>query len=190
MIDLLDQQTVDVKLAEVLLPRAEQIMAELDLVEAEVSLVLCDDAAIQELNRDWRSLDKPTDVLSFPQDGAVFGSTENTEPVEASVAVEVEDAEGEDVEPPPIVWPDEDFDDDMPDVLGDVVISVETCLRQAQECGHSPLDEATRLWIHGLLHLCGYDHHTEEEAREMRNKEEDLLTLFGERGTIAPLVTF
>ncbi|TNE52310.1 MAG: rRNA maturation RNase YbeY [Deltaproteobacteria bacterium] len=194
MIDLLDQQTVNPDLAEALLPRAEQVMDALELGEAEVSLVLCDDPAIQELNRDWRGFDKPTDVLSFPQDGEVFGSEDGSSPVGETDAVELppvvltESSEGSEMEPPPIVWPDDDVEGELPDVLGDVVISVETCQRQAEECGHSLLDEATRLWIHGLLHLCGYDHHTEEEAQEMREKEEDLLALFGERGTVAPLV--
>ncbi len=188
MIDLLDEQTVNTDLAEALLPRAKRVMEALELGEAEVSLVLCDDPAIQELNRDWRGFDKPTDVLSFPQDGEVFGSEDEVEGTELSPVVLTESPEESEMVPPPIVWPDDDMNGELPDVLGDVVISVETCQRQADECGHSLLDEATRLWIHGLLHLCGYDHHTEEEAHVMREKEEDLLALFGERGTVAPLV--
>jgi probable rRNA maturation factor len=79
--------------------------------------------------------------------------------------------------------------EDLPDILGDIVISVETCIRQAQEYGHSPLDEATRLWIHGFLHLCGYDHITAEEASEMRAKELEFLSYLSECGQIQPLVS-
>ncbi|HEY3413060.1 MAG TPA: rRNA maturation RNase YbeY [Armatimonadota bacterium] len=95
--------------------------------EAEVDLWLCTDDEIQTLNRDYRKLDKPTDVLSFPQ----------YEPGER---------------PAP----------GMPVHLGDVVISVDTAQRQADERGQSLGAEITWLFLHSVLHLIGYDDDTEE----------------------------
>lgn len=92
--------------------------------DAEVSLVFCGDELIHQLNRDYRGKDKPTDVLSFPQDG------------EAGL-------------------------------LGDVIISIPTCERQAQQQGHPLETELEWLFLHGLLHLAGYDDETDEEAEVM-----------------------
>lgn len=92
--------------------------------DSEVSLVFCDDPFIHALNRDYRGKDKPTDVLSFPQEG------------EAGL-------------------------------LGDVIISIPTCERQAETQGHSLEREVEWLFLHGLLHLLGYDDETDEEADEM-----------------------
>ncbi len=118
---------------------SEQVLAAFGLDEAELSVVLCDDAFIHPLNRDYRQKDKPTDVLSFSQ------------------------REGEEA------------DEDDP-VLGDVVISVETARRQAEERGH-PLEHELRvLLVHGICHLLGYDHEEDEEAEEMEALERDLLS--------------
>lgn len=92
--------------------------------DSEVSLVFCDDPFIHALNRDYRGKDKPTDVLSFPQEGESG-------------------------------------------LLGDVVISVPTCERQAAAQGHSLEREVEWLFLHGLLHLLGYDDETDEGAEEM-----------------------
>lgn len=67
-----------------------------------------------------------------------------------------------------------EFPEINPDLLGDVIISVETAQRQSIEAGH-PLEQETGiLLIHGLLHLAGYDHMAEEEAIRMREKEQEL----------------
>ncbi len=68
---------------------------------------------------------------------------------------------------------------DGPDenLLGDIVISLETAMRQAEEFGHALERELAYLTIHGMLHLLGYDHDTAEEQREMRTEEEHVLTL-------------
>ena len=68
-----------------------------------------------------------------------------------------------------------EFTQITPDLLGDVIISVETAQRQAQEAGHSVKQELGILLIHGLLHLAGYDHMTDEEAIRMQAKEKELL---------------
>ncbi|MCB9639513.1 MAG: rRNA maturation RNase YbeY [Myxococcales bacterium] len=155
MIEISDEQELRPDLAESLVQKAEQVLGLLGLSHATVSLLLCDDPAIQALNAEWRQKDTPTDVLSFPMlDEALFPYIEGEEP-----------------------WPKEfqAQDDDYPLLLGDIVISVETCIRQAQEWEHTELDEALRLWTHGLLHLCGYDHEEPEDAVLMRSREDGLL---------------
>lgn len=102
----------------------------LQLEGAELSVLLCDDATIHELNRDYRGKDRPTDVLAFAMREGEGGGLH-------------------------------------PDVLGDVVISIDTARRQAREHGVTIVAEATFLLAHGLLHLLGYDHQTEAENRVM-----------------------
>ncbi len=114
--------------------------------DAEVSLVLADDAYIQELNCQYRGKDMPTDVLSFALN------------------------EGE--EPEIIDGPEENL-------LGDIIISLETAERQAVDYGHSIERELAFLTIHGLLHLLGYDHEQEEQRRVMRAEEERVLSIIG-----------
>lgn len=109
----------------------------LERAEAEVSLMLCSDAVIHPLNRDYRGKDKPTDVLSFAQgDGQIIGD---------------------------------------PNVLGDVVISITTAQRQADERGHDLAREVRVLLVHGLCHLLGYDHIEDDEAEVMEALERKIL---------------
>ncbi len=112
----------------------------LNLPDAELSIVLCDDAFIHPINKDYRAKDKPTDVLSFSQREGEFA-----------------------------------FQDD--NILGDVIISVETAQRQAKERKHSTENEIKILLIHGILHLLGYDHIEDNEAEVMQKKERELLSL-------------
>ena len=106
--------------------------------QGEVSLVLTDDNYIHELNRDYRGVDRPTDVLSFAQN------------------------EGEQVEAA----------EEAEELLGDVIISLETAQRQALEYGHGFDREVSFLTVHGVLHLIGYDHMEEDDRTVMRSKEE------------------
>jgi len=115
---------------------------------AEATVVLTDDAEIQELNRTWREVDASTDVLAFPMlegRGAEF----------------------------------------VGDLLGDIVISVETAALQAQHAEHQQRvadpalpwsldDEVTFLTVHGLLHLLGHDHYDDGEAAAMKAEEQRL----------------
>ncbi|SET41229.1 probable rRNA maturation factor [Natronincola peptidivorans] len=75
------------------------------------------------------------------------------------------------------------MDDDDPvmeeKILGDIVISVEKAVEQAEEYGHSFLREMTYLTVHSMFHLMGYDHMDEESTKEMRLKEEAVLTKLG-----------
>jgi len=109
-------------------------------IDWELSIYLTDDAEIQRLNKTYRNVDSPTDVLAFAM------------------------REGEDT-------------DINPQLLGDIVISVETAQRQAQEVGHSPEMEFALLTVHGVLHLLGYDDVTVYETAIMRAKEETILRL-------------
>lgn len=123
---------------------AQRVLKAYGREEAEVGITLTDEAAIHQLNRDWRGIDAPTDVLSFAL------------------------AEGEPEEP-------EGWADAAPELLGDVVICLPIALRQAAEYGHAETREILYLAVHGLLHLLGYDHQTDEERREMRSMEEKFL---------------
>lgn len=117
--------------------------------EAEVSLLLTNNEEIQELNRDYRNLDQATDVLSFP----IY----EREEIEALL----KDQEG-----PELI------------LLGDIIISMERAGEQALEYGHSLKREVAYLFVHGLLHLLGYDHLEEDEKKEMRTREEEILKSF------------
>jgi len=111
----------------------------------EVSLVFTDSATVQRLNRDYRGVDEPTDVLAFymlPQKGA-----------DSSFAL------------PP----------DGVTRLGEVIISYPQAVAQAKEQGHSTERELALLVIHGILHLLGYDHEEPEEESKMRERERELL---------------
>jgi probable rRNA maturation factor len=118
--------------------RAERMLAALRMPEAELSILLCDDATIHELNRDYRKKDRPTDVLAFA----------------------MREGEGGDLHP---------------NLLGDVVISIDTARRQAGEHQRTIADEVTYLLAHGLLHLLGYDHRTDAEDRIMRARTDALV---------------
>lgn len=107
----------------------------------EVSVTFVDDNAIQMLNRDYRGIDAPTDVLSFPQD----------------------DAGGFAVIP------------GMPEILGDIVISLQRARDQASEYGHGVEREVMYLAVHGFFHLLGYDHNNPHEQSRMREREEKVL---------------
>jgi probable rRNA maturation factor len=116
--------------------------------QSEVSLTLTDDEGIRVLNRDYRRLDQPTDVLSFPL-LEEFGDE------------------------PAIVGAPQDY------LLGDIVISLERAVSQAADFGHSLEREVGFLFVHGLLHLLGYDHDTAEGEEDMRSREEATLQGLG-----------
>jgi len=111
----------------------------------EVSLVFTDSDTVRQLNRDYRGVDKTTDVLAFymlPQKGA-----------DSAFAL------------PP----------DGVTRLGEVIISYSQAAEQAREQGHSTERELALLIIHGILHLLNYDHDKPEEESKMREKEKELL---------------
>lgn len=124
---------------------------------AEVSVTFVDNEAIRELNRDYRGKDAPTDVLSFP----LYEDDEDFD-------------DG-------FVMPEDAEEEDAPTVLGDIVISVERAKAQAVEYGHSFERELAFLAVHSTLHLLGYDHErSEEEDREQRRRQEEILASIGQ----------
>lgn len=79
----------------------------------------------------------------------------------------------------PMYEPDEAIEDEEEILLGDIIISLERAVLQAEEYNHSLEREVMYLLVHGLLHLSGYDHIEENEQKEMRQREEELLTVIG-----------
>ena len=117
--------------------------------DVEVSVTFVDDEGIRELNKKFRNMDKPTDVLSFP----------------------LLDYEGESEEP---------FFDELCHNLGDIVISLERAMAQANEFGHSFEREVAFLTAHSMLHLLGYDHEiSEEDDADMRKRQNDIMDRLG-----------
>ena len=122
--------------------------------ECEVNVTIVDNDEIHEINNSQRNIDRPTDVLSFP-----MLSYEN-----AGDFSKLED----------------DYDDNFnPDtgeiMLGDIVISVDKVLEQAESYGHTTKREYAFLIVHSMLHLFGYDHMTPEEAAVMEAKQKQIL---------------
>lgn len=122
--------------------------------EAEINLTLTDNEGIHKINKEFREIDRPTDVLSFPM-------LNYETPGDFSFLDE------------------EDNDDFNPDtgeaMLGDIVISVDKVSEQAESFGHSEEREFAFLITHSMLHLFGYDHMEEAEAKLMESKQKDIL---------------
>lgn len=125
--------------------------------EAEVSMLLTTDAEIHAINKEQRNIDNATDVLSFPMN--------------------------EFEQPGDFMWLEEAEDSFEPDtgelLLGDIVISTEHIKTQAEEFDHSEKREFAFLTVHSLLHLIGYDHMTEKDAKEMEDLQRNILDKFG-----------
>jgi len=118
----------------------------------EISVVLTSDREIKVLNKEHRNKNKATDVLSFPQ----------YEPREIQGKIRsIKDSGGRS--------------------LGDLVISEDTLISQAKSFGVSTSVELDRLLVHGILHLCGYDHEkvSRKEAERMRRKERRIRAFIG-----------
>lgn len=127
----------------------------------EVALTFVDDEAIHELNKQYRGIDKPTDVLSFS--------------MQETGEDEIEIIYGDDEEEADAEGDHESFIEP----LGDIIISVQTAAAQAEEYGHSLDREIGFLFVHGFLHLIGYDHSDNEEEKEMFAKQEQVLQKAG-----------
>ena len=126
--------------------------------EAQVNLLITDNQGIHEFNKEYRQVDAPTDVLSFPM--ITFFK-------EADFSV-AEEGEAD------------YFDPDSGELLlGDIIISSDKVKEQAEKYGHSVKREFAFLLAHSMLHLCGYDHMVEEEAHVMEQKQEEVLSSLG-----------
>ncbi len=125
-------------------------------VPCEVNVLLTDNVGIRELNRDYRDIDRETDVLSFP----MFYFTPGAFPEDVRNLLD----------PGSSLLP-----------LGDMAISIEKVYTQAEEFGHSRERELGYLTVHSVLHLLGYDHMDEGPMKQqMRQREEAIMTLLGE----------
>lgn len=118
-----------------------------------VNILFTDDDSIHEINLEHRGIDRPTDVLSFPINDFEYGKGQ----------IDMQN-----------------IDEDMNLlILGDIVISVSTMKRQAEEYGHSIERECAFLTCHSMLHLFGYDHMNEEDEKEMMSYTEVILEKIG-----------
>lgn len=126
--------------------------------EAQVYVLLTDNEAIHEINKEHREIDRPTDVLSFPM---------STYEVAGDFS-QIEDTD-----------PDAFHPDTGELILGDIIISMDKVKEQAAEYGHSTTRELAFLVAHSMLHLMGYDHMVEEERMVMESKQKEILEQCG-----------
>ena len=128
--------------------------------EVEVNLSITDNEGIKEINKTYRGIDKATDVLSFP----------NVDYPEPSDFILVQDVEAQ----------ADYFNPDTGElILGDIMISYDKLIEQAQEYGHTLLREFSFLLAHSMLHLLGYDHMEEKEMKSMEQRQEEILNYLG-----------
>lgn len=123
--------------------------------EVEVNVVITDDEEIQKVNKEYREIDRATDVLSFPmveyEKSGDFSKVEEDEMLFHPETGEL--------------------------MLGDIMISIDKVYAQAEEFGHSVERELGFLTAHSMLHLCGYDHMEEEERQIMEAKQKEIMDL-------------
>jgi len=113
--------------------------------DAELAILLVDEAAMEQLHVQWMDEPGPTDVLSFPMDELRPGSDDEITPA---------------------------------GLLGDIVLCPQVAVAQAEEAGHSVLDELLLLTAHGMLHLLGFDHAEPDDEKEMFGFQRDILVGF------------
>lgn len=135
----------------------------------EVAVSFVDDETIHQLNKEYRGMDKPTDVLSFAM----------SESGEDELPVFYDDMEEVEIEVEGLEEDDDGEENLLAEPLGDIVISVPRALAQAEEYGHSAEREIGFLFVHGFLHLIGYDHESEEDEKVMFAKQEEILAKAG-----------
>lgn len=150
-VDVVDETGAAGALVSVAGKAADAVLSCLGRQACDLCVLLVDDERMRGLNREWRAMDKATDVLSFSQ---VEGETVHFDAAGAGGAP----------------------------MLGDVVVSVETMHRQAAEGGWGDEEELVRLLLHGVLHLIGFDHEHDDDARTMRAEENRIVALLAERG--------
>lgn len=119
----------------------------MDKLGLYVSVTLTCPSYIRKINNEYRSIDKETDVLSFP----MFEKEE----IDKMISEQ---------------------DNIVQDILGDIIVSVDRVRNQAIEYGHSFERELSYMIVHGFYHLLGYDHMNDEEKKIMRAKEENILS--------------
>ena len=133
---------------EVIIKKVVQAVLEEEKIvhELYINITLTNNEEIHIINKQYRDVDRPTDVLSFPM------------------------YEREEI--PELRKEDNIFAEE---ILGDIIISIPKVREQAEEYGHSFERELAYLTTHGMLHLLGYDHMIDEEKEQMRKREEEIL---------------
>ena len=126
--------------------------------ECEVNVLFTDDEGIREINKEYREIDAPTDVLSFPaidyDEAANFNGLEDN--------------------------PYDYFNQDTGELIfGDIILNVDRIKKQAEEYNHSVWREVAFLTAHSMLHLAGYDHIDDAERLIMEKKQEEILNTKG-----------
>ncbi|MGN0152631.1 MAG: rRNA maturation RNase YbeY [Wujia sp.] len=126
--------------------------------DCEVNVVFTDNVGIREINREYREIDAPTDVLSFPmieyEQPAHFDGLEQ--------------------------HPEDYFNQDSGELmLGDIILNIDRIASQSEEYGHTKRREVAFLTAHSMLHLFGYDHIDDDERREMETLQEQILSKKG-----------
>lgn len=118
----------------------------IDTTKIYINIILTNPEVIRQINKEYRNIDKETDVLSFP----MFEKEELEQLLKKQDSIEQ-------------------------DILGDIIISIPKVIEQAKEYNHSFERELAYMTVHGFYHLMGYDHMEEEEKKVMRAKEENIL---------------
>ncbi|WP_069998429.1 rRNA maturation RNase YbeY [Cellulosilyticum sp. I15G10I2] len=118
--------------------------------DVEISLIVVDEEEIRAINKQYRNIDKSTDVLSFPQIEAFSNGK--------------------------IIWEEVEAHQVM---LGDIILCHEKAIKQAEEYGHTIKREVCFLIAHSMFHLLGYDHMNVQDERTMIDKQEHILSLLG-----------
>ena len=130
--------------------------------EAEVNVTIVDSESIHEINKEYRNIDSPTDVLSFP--GVNYVTPSDFDAIEDELENNAEDY----------------FNPDTGELLlGDIVLCVQKIKEQADKYGHSEKRELAFLTAHSMMHLFGYDHMTPEESAVMEAKQNEVLERLG-----------
>lgn len=122
--------------------------------ESEINITLTDNEKIREINQEYRNIDKATDVLSFPM--IEYIESGNFDFLKELTYDYFEPESGE-------------------LIMGDIIISVEKVIEQAEKFNHSQERELAFLTAHSMFHLFGYDHENDNEMKEMERMQEDVL---------------
>ncbi|MBO6240820.1 MAG: rRNA maturation RNase YbeY [Butyrivibrio sp.] len=127
--------------------------------EVEISLIITNDEGIREMNNEFREIDRPTDVLSFPN--VSYDTPGDFSVIDGKQQIDLLNPDSGNI------------------MFGDIVINENRVREQAKEYGHSEKREFAFLVAHSMLHLCGYDHMEENEAKVMEKKQSDVLEELG-----------
>ena len=139
MFEIFNELNKEIEELKVLNDYIKYVVKKLKLEKCEFNIIIIDNEKIHEINREYRHIDRETDVISFA--------------MEDNMDVKYNDFR----------------------LLGDIYISYDRVLSQAEEYGHSSLREICFLATHGILHLLGYDHMKEEDEKEMFSLQNELL---------------